>query len=214
MSRWRKTPLSFPATQDGMGIISYLKYHAWQGRKDPRVLQIARYRGDYLVKEDTTPDEGKYPRFPRSTGWRGKFPQPADCGSQADQPYEVQPDKGGIAGYALVLLYGETGDDKYLGQAVHNAGVLAANMVEGTATNSPWPFRVDYRTGAGRGGVSGNMSFILRLFDKLIGAFGAPGIPVFPATGCGRGSGISQLPGPCAKDGMLWEQFFEDHSGT
>ena len=64
--------------------------------------------GDYLVKENLTPDEGKYPRFPRSTGIRLKFPQPPDCGSQADQPYEIQPDKGGIAAYALVLLYEET----------------------------------------------------------------------------------------------------------
>jgi hypothetical protein len=198
-----------PATQDGMGIISYLKYYAWQGKKDPRVLQIARYMGDYLVKEGNTPDEGKYPRFSRSTGWRGKFPQPADCGSQGDRPYEVQPDKGGIAGCALVLLYGETGDARYLRQAVHIAGVLAANMVEGSATNSPWPFRADYRTGAGRGEVSGNSSFILRLFDRLIeldhGEFQAPRDRLW--------AWIKnfQLP-DLAKDGMLWVQFFEDHS--
>jgi hypothetical protein len=74
----KKNATFIPATQDGMGIISYLKYHAWRGKKDPRVLQIARYMGDYLVKEANTPDEGKYPRFTRSTGWRGKCPQPPD----------------------------------------------------------------------------------------------------------------------------------------
>jgi hypothetical protein len=109
-----KNATFIPATQDSMGIISYLKYYAWQKKKDPRVLQIARFLGDYLVKEANTPDKGKYPRFTRSTGWRGKFPQPPDCGSQEDKPYEIQPDKGGIAGYALVLLYEETGDGKYL----------------------------------------------------------------------------------------------------
>jgi hypothetical protein len=200
---------SIPATQDGMGIISYLKYYAWQGKKDPRVLQIARYMGDYLVKEDNTPDDGKYPRFPRSTGLSGKFPQPPDCGSQGDKPCEVQPDKGGIAGYALVLLYQETGDDKYLQQALHNARVLAANMVEGTATNSPWPFRVDYRNGAGRGAVSGNMTFILRLFDALIGLdhreFQMPRDRLWAWIR------TFQLP-DLAKDGMLWVQFFEDHT--
>src|ERR1022692_2537756 len=36
-----------PATQDGMGIISYLKYYAWQGKRNPRVLQVARFMGDY-----------------------------------------------------------------------------------------------------------------------------------------------------------------------
>ena len=94
--------------------------------------------------------------------------QPPDCGSQADRPYEIQPDKGGITGYALALLYTETKDEAYLQQALQNARVLAANMREGTATNSPWPFRADFRTGAARGEVSSNMSFILRLLDKLI----------------------------------------------
>jgi len=198
-----------PATQDGMGIISYLKYYAWQGKKDPRILRMARYLGDYLLKEANTPDEGKYPRFPRSTGWRGKFPQPPDCGSQGDNPCEIQPDKGGIVGYGLVLLYRETGDGRYLQQAIHIANVLTANMVEGTATNSPWPFRVDYRTGAGRGAVSGNMAFILRLFDRLIeldhGEFQAPRDRLW--------AWIKnfQLP-DLAKDGQLWVQFFEDHA--
>ena len=198
-----------PATQDGMGIISYLKYYAWQGKQDPRVLQVARYMGDYLIEEANTPDKGKYPRFTRSTGWRGKFPQPPDCGSQGDQPYEVQPDKGGIVGYALVLLYRETGNDKYLRQAVRIARVLATNMVAGTATNSPWPFRVDYRTGAGRGAVSGNMSFNLRLFDQLIELNHAEF--QLPRDRLWAWIKDFQLPN-LAKDGLLWVQFFEDHT--
>src|SRR5262249_39652707 len=136
----------------------------FQGEERRPVASIARYMGDYLVKEALTPDTGKYPRFSRSTGWREKFPQPPDCGSPNDKLYEIQRDKGGIAGYALLLLYDETKDEKYLQQALQNARVLVANMAAGTATNSPWPFRVDYRTGEARGDVSGNMSFILRLF--------------------------------------------------
>src|SRR4029078_11176490 len=98
-----------------------------------KVLRFARYMGDYLIQESLTPDEGKYPRFTRSTGLRGRFPQPPDCGSQGDRPYEIQPDKGGIAGYALLLLYEETKEEAYLRQAVQNAHVLAANMQEGNA---------------------------------------------------------------------------------
>ena len=205
----KKNATLIPATQDGTGIISYLKYHAWQGKKDPRVLQMARYMGDYLVKEANTPDEGKYPHFTRSTGWRDKFPQPPDCGSQDDKPYEIQPDKGGIAGYALLLLYEETKDDRYMQQALQNARVLATNMVAGTATNSPWPFRADYRTGEGRGEASGNMSFNLRLFDKLI----EHGHQEFQAPRDRLWAWITdfQLPN-LAKDGALWEQFFEDHA--
>ncbi len=197
-----------PATQNGMGIISYLKYYAYKGKQEASALRMARYMGDYLVQEANTPDEGVYPRFSRSTGWRAKFPQAADCGSQNDQPYEIEPDKGGIAGYALLLLWEETHEDKYLQQALHNARILATNMVTGTATNSPWPFRVDYRTGVGRGAVSGNMSFILRLFDKLIEHGHQELQP--PRTALWQWIKEYQLP-DLAKDGLLWVQFFEDH---
>src|ERR1039457_5655161 len=128
----RDRPDSIPAMQNGMGIISYLKYYAWSGRKNPRLLDIARSMGDFLVKENLTPDAGKYPRFPRSTGHRFCFPEPPDCGSQADQPYEIEPDKGGIAGCALVRLCEETKDERYLRQALETACVLVANMRDGT----------------------------------------------------------------------------------
>lgn len=201
-------PSFIPAMQNGMGIISYLKYYAYKGKKDPRVLQVARYMGDYLVKEAITPDTGKYPRFSRSTGWQGEFPQPPDCGSQGDEPYEIQPDKGGIAGYALLLLYEETKDEKYLQQALQNARVLTANMREGTATNSPWPFRVDYRTGEPRGEVSGDMSFILQLFDQLI----EHGHQEFKPSRDKLWAWIKEFQIPnLAQDGLLWVQFFEDH---
>lgn len=202
-------PSFIPATQDGMGIVSYLKYYAFTGRKDPRLLQMARHLGDYLIKEAGTPDTGKYPRFTRSTGWRARFPQPPDGGSQDDQPYEVEPDKGGLAGYALVLLYEETKDESYLQQAMQNARVLAANMVEGSATRSPWPARVDYRTGAARGDISGNMSFNLRLFDQLL----EHGHREFQAPRDKLWVWIKSVQIPNAsKDGLLWVHFFEDHS--
>jgi len=63
-----------PATQNGMGIISYLKYYEYDKRRNKKVLDWARYMGDYLVKEANTPDEGRYPKFTRSTGIRTEFP--------------------------------------------------------------------------------------------------------------------------------------------
>jgi len=200
---------TIPAMQNGMGIISYLKYYAWSGKKNPKLLEFARYMGDYLVKESLTPDTGKYPRFTRSTGIRGKFPQPPDAGTQADKPYEIEPDKGGIAGYALVLLYEATNENRYLDQALQNARVLVANMGTGDGQRSPWPFRVDYRTGEARFPVAANMSFNLRLFDKLIehghGEFREPGAKLWTWIKS------YQIPN-AAKDGTLWVQFFEDHA--
>jgi hypothetical protein len=199
---------TIPATQNGMGIISYLKFHELRGKQEPAYLTTARSMGDYLVKEALTPKSGQYPAFTRSTGQRDQFPQPADCGSQADRPYEVEPDKGGIAGYALVRLFEAAGERAYLNQALQNARVLAANQKDGDAFHSPWPFRVDYRNGEGRGPVSGNMTYVLRLYDELL----AHGYEEFagPRQSLWNWIRHRQIPNAAA-DGGLFAQFFEDH---
>jgi hypothetical protein len=204
----QRQPDFIPATQLGMGIISYLKYFAYTGKQNAKVLAFARYMGDYLVKEALTPNTGKYPLFVRSTGWRAKFPQPPDSGSQGDRPFEIEPDKGGIAGYALLLLHEETKDEKYLRSALQHARVLMANMAAADETHTPWPFRADYRTGEARGPVSGNMTYILRLWDKLVEA----GYNEFTASRDHLLDWITgyQIPN-LAKNGSLWVQFFEDH---
>jgi len=199
---------TIPATQNGMGIISYVKLYA---RADPHAgseLAIARSMGDYLLTQSLTPDHGSYARFTRSTGTRGQFPLAADAGSESDRSFEIEPDKGGIAGYALLLLYGVTHDARYREQAVHNAQVLAAHQLRGDGAHSPWPFRADYRTGHGRGAISGNMSYVLRLYDGLLaqgyGEFRAPRKLLW------RWIKHYQIPS-AAHQGRLFAQFFEDH---
>jgi hypothetical protein len=207
------TPISdrmdtIPATQNGMGILSYLKFYELRGKRDPGYLQSARSMGEYLVKESLTPNSGRYPAFTRSTGKRDQFPLSEDCGSQADRPYEIEPDKGGIAGYALVRLFETAGERKHMDQALHNARVLAANQQEGDAAHTPWPFRVDYRSGEGRGPVSGNMTYILRLYDLLL----AHGYQEFSASRRSLWKWIKQYQIPnAAAGGGLFAQFFEDH---
>lgn len=198
---------TIPATQIGMGIVSYLKYAQLRG-DDVKSLTIARGMGDYLVNESLTPNRGRYPSFTRSTGKRDCFPLSEDAGSQSDRPFEIEPDKGGIAGYALALLADATGERKYLDQALQNARVLSANQREGGALHSPWPFRADFRTGEERGPVSGNSAYILRLYDWLIGQ----GFSEFSASREALWSWITGYQLPSARsDGALFAQFFEDH---
>ena len=208
---WVPTPNrtdSIPATQNGMGILSYLKFYELRGTQDAHYLEIARSMGDYLVQESLTPSLGLYPAFTRSTGKRDQFPLAADCGSQADRPYEIEPDKGGIAGYALVRLFEAAGERKYLAQGLQNARVLAANQQDGDASHSPWPFRVDYRNGEGRGPESGNMTYILRLYDLML----AHGYEEFSAPRRALWKWISHFQIPsAAAGGRLFAQFFEDH---
>ena len=199
---------TIPATQNGMGMLSYLKFHELRAKQDARLLRTACAMGDYLVNEALTPASGRYPAFTRSTGRRDQFPLAADCGAQADRPYEIEPDKGGIAGHALVRLSDAAGEGRYLDQALQNARVLAGTQLDGDALHSPWPFRADYRNGESRGPVSGNMTYILRLYDDLL----AHGHAEFsaPRRSLWRWVKRYQIPS-AADDGSLFAQFFEDH---
>jgi hypothetical protein len=202
---------TIPCTQNGMGIISYLKYWEYKGKTNDKVLEWARKMGDYLVKETLTPDKGVYPLFTRSTGHHTDFPLTRSA--QGDEKLGVnviEPDKGGIAGYALVKLFDATGDRRYLDQALHNAECLVKNMREGDAMHAPWPFRVDSVTGQHWGERNGNMVFILRLFDELI----AKGHGKYQQPRDALWSWIKeyQIPAPDSRDACLWVQFFEDMS--
>ncbi|NOX64859.1 MAG: hypothetical protein GXO85_03445 [Chlorobi bacterium] len=205
-------PDFIPATQNGMGIISYIKYWKYKGESNPKVLEFAKKMGDYLVKEANTRNEGVYPLFTRSTGYYNEFPLTKS--SQNDAKYGndvIEPDKGGIAGYALLELYKVTKDKRYYDQAIHNAEILAKNMREGDAKHSPWPFRVDAVTGEHYGEVSSNMVYILRLFDSLI----EMGKSQFekPRADLWNWIVIFQFNSPDTREESLWGQFFEDQVG-
>ncbi|TSA37931.1 MAG: hypothetical protein D4R64_04625 [Porphyromonadaceae bacterium] len=198
-----------PATQNGMGIISYLKYWEYKGRNDTRVLDVAKKMGDYLVKEANTANEGVYPNFTRSTGIITDFPLKQSAQNDADYGKDViEPDKGGIAGYALLELFKVTKDKSFFDQAIHNARILLKNRRKGDALHSPWPFRVDAVSGKYWGERSGNMVYILRLFDSLLDM----GYREFRNSRDELWGWIinCQLKAPDDKDKCLWVQFFED----
>lgn len=199
---------SIPAMQNGMGIISYLAYDSFTHNKHPQYVATAKKMGDYILEQALTPNEGVYPSFPRSTGRAGQWPQEPDCGSQDDKPFEIQPDKGSIAGYALLRLSDATHDEKYLNAALHIARTLASTVRVGDADHSPWPFRANYKTGETRNEIAGNTAYFLRLFDGLM----AKGYKEFQKPRDTLWSWITQYQIPSAEgDGMRFVQFFEDH---
>ena len=82
-----------PATQDGMGIISYLKYWEYKGKTNDKVLGFAKKMGDYLIVEANTPNEGAYPSFTRSTGIINEWPLKQSAQNDADYGKNViEPD--------------------------------------------------------------------------------------------------------------------------
>jgi len=198
-----------PCTQLGMGILSYLKYREYTGRKDTLALKFAVSMGNFLVHEASLPDNGLYPLFPRSTGDHEHLPLMKS--SQGDLKYGeqvIEPDKGGIAGYAYLKLYEETGDASWKKQAMMVASVLVKNMRQGNDSCAPWPFRVDAYTGKYHGERNGNMVYILRLFDGLI----EHGCNEYAESRANLWHWIReyQMKAPESRDKCLWVQFFED----
>jgi len=201
---------TIPCTQNGMGILSYLKYWEFTGKTNPKALEWARKMGDYLVNETLTPNRGAWPRFTRSTGFYMDFP--LFRASQGDVRYGknvVEPDKGGLAGYALIKLYQATEDKRYLTQALRNADALVRNMRPGTASQAPWPYRVDSVTGEHWGERNANMVFALRLFDALVesGHRKYQG----PRERLWTWIKTYQIPSPEDPASNLWVNFFEDY---
>lgn len=89
------------------------------------VLERARLMGDYLCDFTLTPPVGAWANFTRSTVNTTEWPhREATQGDRYFSVNAVQPDKGGIAGYALAMLYSATRERKYLRQALRNARAL------------------------------------------------------------------------------------------
>ncbi len=59
----------------------------------------------------------------------------------------LQPDKAGSFGHELIRLYKKTGEEKYLAAAIRIADTLAGKVQAGDADHSPWPFKVNAKTG-------------------------------------------------------------------
>ncbi len=198
-----------PCTQLGMGILSYLKYWEYTGKGDSTALKYAVRMGEFLIKEASTLNVGLYPLFPRSTGNHEEIPLTRS--SQGDAKYGdqvIEPDKGGIAGYAYLQLFEKTGNEIWKERARQVATILAKNMREGTVMQAPWPFRVDVVSGKYWGERNGNMVYILRLWDGLA----EQGCSEYVESRSKLWHWIKeiQLKAPESRAQSHWIQFFED----
>jgi len=200
---------------DGMGIISYVRYYQYTNRTQPRFLEYAEMMARYIINYTLTADHGKWPSYPRSSGWAKEFP--IDCASQGDIILGcdcIEPDKGAIMGYALLLLYSETQSTIYLDTAVHVAQVLSDNANKGAdATQSPWPFRTTVDGLLTAGDRASNTIFAQRLLDMLVDQYQ---LPQFVTVRDWLWNWILtyQIPSPPETNSSLWVNFFEDMTST
>ena len=126
---------------------------------------------DYQLAHGTTPSDWEWPDVPFATS----------CDDQADyghciqnMPKEfyggIETDKVGQLGAGYTLFYELTGDRKYLTAAQHCADALARHVRAGDEEHTPWPFRLDARTGVtlAHEEYGGDVSSSVRMFDELI----------------------------------------------
>ena len=155
---------------------------------DEAAIQVVRQMLDYQLAHGTTPADWDWPNVPFATSCDDDL-EYGRC--LRDVPTDfyggIETDKVGEMGLAYVLFYEITGERKYLEAGIHCAEALAKHVPAGNAeaeeypwvkpylhpgddTHTPWPFRVNARTGEVIDGeVFGGMVVAsVRLFDELL----------------------------------------------
>ena len=127
------------------------------------------------------------------------------CG-RGDGPGFLEPDKIGELGFAYLQFYEVTLEKKYLQAALHCADALAKHIRPGDESHSPWPFRVDAKTGTIiREEYTANTIGPIRLFDELLR------LKLGDAASYARARELAWhwlMTYPM--ENMVWTQYFED----
>lgn len=162
---WQHNPaMVYAAFVDG--LVAWYPYAA-----DEEAIGTVRGMLDYQLAHGTTPSDWEWPSVPFATS----------CGDQTEygrclenMPKEfyggIESDKIGQLGGSYTLFYELTGDHKYLEAAIHCADALAHHVRAGDEEHTPWPFRLDARTGVTLSleEYGGDVSSSVRMFDELI----------------------------------------------
>jgi hypothetical protein len=148
------------------GLVAWYPYSG-----DAEAVSTVRGMLDYQLAHGTTPADWDWPSVPFGTS----------CGNDAEygrciqnMPKEfyggIETDKVGQLGVGYTLFYEMTGERKYLEAAQHCADALARHVQPGDAEHTPWPFRLDARTGVTLSDAvyGGDVSSSVRMFDELI----------------------------------------------
>ena len=150
-----------PAGLYGMMVETATRYYAYTG--DFQWLALPRHPLDHLIAESTPGDYlwagVPYASADNSGTYRGGSHEGLDG---------IEPDKVAQAAVGYLRFYQLTGERPYLEPAVHCADVLAEKIRSGDALHSPWPFRVNARTGKVLEEYTSDVLWPLVLFDELI----------------------------------------------
>lgn len=124
---------------------SALSYYAYTGDVTP--LTITKGMIDYTLDHGITPSTYNWPNFPQSASDAGATEFRGFTTAKRFSTDDVQIDHAGDVGATFYRMYLFYGDAKYKNAAVNVADVLAKKIRKGNATQSPWPYVVNMKTG-------------------------------------------------------------------
>ena len=158
-----------PASTFGQFVDSVVAWYPYSGDKES--IAVVKSMLDYQLAHGTTPADWDWARVPFATNCKND-PEYGGCLRSAPLRFSggIETDKLGELGIGYVLFYELTGDSKYLNAGIWCADALAKHVQAGDAERTPWPFRVDAKTGEvlNDENYGGMIVAPVRLFAELI----------------------------------------------
>jgi len=166
-----------PASFNAHMVDLLLGWYPYSG--DEEAPPLVREMLDYHLAHGTTPAQWEWASVPFTTSCHDALEY---GGCIRDLPREqngdftpgitggIESDKVGEMGLAYVLFYEMTGEHKYLDAGLKCAQALATHIRPGDGTHTPWPYRLNARTGEVINGeeFGGMIVAPVRLFDELL----------------------------------------------
>ena len=166
-------PVGWPHNPAGLYSMlteSALKYYAYSGNIAP--MNLVKDLANWQLRNGMSSPNDNWANVPYASGDAGSLTYRgasySDSTGVGDGTGYLQPDKVGAMGYAWAQLYEFDGTTSFRDAAIAAADALAGHVRTGTATRSPWPFRVNAATGAIREQYTANVIDPIQLFDTLI----------------------------------------------
>lgn len=140
-----------PASMFGQFVDSLVGWYPYSG--DTATVALVRRMLDYQLAHGTSSPAWDWAQVPFSVGCNGAKTY-GGCLTDLPPDYVggIETDKVGELGIGYILFYEMTGERKYLDAGIHCANALAKHIRPGDADHTPWPFRLDARTGLSVGG--------------------------------------------------------------
>jgi hypothetical protein len=158
-----------PASTFAQFVDSLVAWYPYSG--DEEAIGVVRGMLDHQLAHGTTPADWNWSKVPFATTAKND-PEYGKCicGMPQDFYGGIETDKVGELGVGYVQFYELTGEKKYLDAGIACADALASHIRPGDATHTPWPYRVDARTGnmINEEEYGGMIVAPVRLFAELI----------------------------------------------